>query len=35
MKSTMQDQASVRQIIRDLEAAWNNRDGHAYVPPFT
>ncbi len=34
MKPTMQDETAVRQIIRDLEAAWNNRDGHAYARSF-
>lgn len=31
---TMQDEVAIRQIVKDLEAAWNNRDGQAYARPF-
>lgn len=31
---TMQDEVTIRQIVRDLESAWNRRDGQAYARPF-
>ena len=31
---TMQDEVAIRQIIRDLESAWNRHDGKAYARPF-
>jgi uncharacterized protein (TIGR02246 family) len=32
--ATMQDKAAIRQIVRDIEVAWNNRDAYAYARTF-
>lgn len=34
VRHTMQDEVAIRQIIKDLQTAWNNRDGHAFARPF-
>ena len=31
---TMQDEATIRQYVKDLEAAWNDGDGQAWGRPF-
>ncbi len=31
---TMQDRATIRQVLKDVETAWNNCDGYAFARSF-